>query len=92
MPFEPRLLHAPSPAEPPALSRNLVLEGRRLLSIYRRLRLGTGLKNVSLPSELEQHAQSAFQEFSRSDPITGDYIDQMQALEQIVDDLEWYVS
>jgi hypothetical protein len=54
MPYEAHSLNSPSPAEPPALSRDLELEGNRLLSAYRRLRLGIRLKNVSLPDELEQ--------------------------------------
>jgi hypothetical protein len=86
MPFEARLLNPSSPAE----ARNSVLEGRRLLSTYRRFWMGIRLKNVSLPHELEQDTQTAFQEFRRSDPSAGDYIDKMQALEQIVEDLELY--
>ncbi len=42
-----------------------------------------------MPDELEQDTQTAFHEFRRSDPSAGDYIHKMQALEQIVEDLEW---
>ncbi len=59
MPFDQRLLNSPSPADVAELARNSVLERRRLLSTYRRLRMGIGLKNVSLYDELEQHAQTA---------------------------------
>jgi hypothetical protein len=54
--------------------------------------MGVGLKNVRLPNELEQNAKKVFQEFSEADPNAGDYIDKMQALEQIVEDSEWYKS